>query len=66
MTRTPDQRDTRHLLPSLLRRSLSARLTAAFVTLSVTTLVLATVVSYQSAASVLEASLLDRLNGRSI
>ncbi len=48
-------------LAGLLRRSLPARLSAAFLTLSVTTLVLATTVSFVSAERALRRRTLDRL-----
>ena len=48
-------------LASLLRRSLPARLTAAFLALSLTTLVLASVVSYRSAEQALERRTFERL-----
>ncbi len=56
--------DARPPLAALLRRSLSARLAAAFLALSVSTLVLVTLVSYRSAEAALRERLLERLNAR--
>ena len=52
------------LRPSLLRRSLPARLSAAFLALSVSTLLLVTLISYRFAESALRERLLERLDAR--
>jgi PAS domain S-box-containing protein len=50
-------------LPQVLRRSLPARLTAAFLAVSITVLALATLVSYEVAERALRARVLERLEG---
>src|SRR5690606_29164194 len=55
----PDQAHT--VIPQLLRRSLAARLTAAFLGLSIGTVALATFVSYRVAERTLRERLLSHL-----
>ncbi len=51
------------MIKTLLRRSLSARLSAAFLAVSVGTVLVATLVSYQQAATALRERLRERLEG---
>jgi C4-dicarboxylate-specific signal transduction histidine kinase/CheY-like chemotaxis protein/HAMP domain-containing protein len=61
---TPLRVARRVLRLSLLRRSLPARLSAAFLALSVSTLLLVTLISYRFAESALRQRLLERLDAR--